>query len=50
MNFKRYRRKQSWANSRYHPGIYLEALRKNTKTSIRIDALRQRFESGTSRI
>jgi hypothetical protein len=36
MNWKGYERKQSWPSLRYYPGIWLEVLRKTTKTSVRV--------------
>jgi hypothetical protein len=43
MNRKVCGRRRSWCNLSYYTGIWLEALRKNTKTSVKICCLRSEF-------
>jgi hypothetical protein len=45
-----YERMQLWPYLRNYPSIFMEELRKNTKTSVRIAGPGLKFEIGTSRI
>jgi hypothetical protein len=41
MNWKGFGRKLSWFNLKYYTSIFLEGLRKATKTALRIPCLRE---------
>jgi hypothetical protein len=47
ISWKGYRRNQLCPNLRYYPGIFLEGVRKTTKTSVRIASLQTDLKPGS---